>query len=369
MGIKTRTTPVGIKMLMWLALAGFFAFFWFFGATLSPFILGAIMAYGYRPIKRFFQKYYMSDVLSALILSLVTYGIFIYLFLNIIPMLGAWSRSFSSQITVYRQAFWDFLTPLMPDFFKESGPQIQESMDMLLRQSMQWVGSLIMVVLHNSWALGQLMVTLALSPVIAFYFVKDGARMRNQFYNLIPKSIRSMAVLCLRDIDRALRQYFLGQVRVCAALMIYYGIFLFGVLHLPHAIALSIISGTLVFIPYVGFFISVLTACMIGVVESGQASYVTSIVSVYVVGNILESLILTPYFVGSRTGLHPLCVLLAVLIGGAVKGILGIVLAIPLATILGALWRLLRKYYMHSALYQQKKKQNRHGSDVIEHSL
>jgi predicted PurR-regulated permease PerM len=60
---------------------------------------------------------------------------------------------------------------------------------------------------------------------------------------------------------------------------------------------------------------------------------------------------------------------LAVLIGGAVKGILGIVLAIPLATILGALWRLLRKYYMHSALYQQKKKQNRHGSDVIEHSL
>jgi predicted PurR-regulated permease PerM len=181
--------------------------------------------------------------------------------------------------------------------------------------------------------------------------------------------MRSMAVLCLRDMDRALRQYFLGQVRVCAALMVYYGIFLFGVLHLPNAIALSIVSGMLVFIPYVGFFISVLTACMIGVVESGQASYVTSIVSVYVVGNILESVILTPYFVGSRTGLHPLCVLLAVLIGGAVKGILGIVLAIPLATILGALWRLLRKYYMHSTLYQEKKKQTRRRSDDIQHSL
>lgn len=358
-----------IKVLMWVALAGFFAFLWFFGTALSPFILGAIMAYGYRPIKRFFQKYHMSETVSALILSLVTYGIFIYLFLNIIPMFGAWSRSFSHQIPLYRQAFWDFLTPLMSDFFKESGPQIQESMDMLLRQSMQWVGSLIMVVLHNGWVLGQLMVTLALSPVIAFYFAKDGSRIRNQFYMLIPTSIRSMAILCLRDIDRALRQYFLGQVRVCAALMVYYGIFLFGMLHLPHAIALSIVSGMLVFIPYVGFFISVLTACMIGVVESGQASYVTSIISVYVAGNILESLFLTPYFVGSRTGLHPLCVLLAVLIGGAVKGIVGIVLAIPLATIAGALWRLLRKYYMHSAVYKEKEKQNRRRSDEIEHSL
>ena len=108
---------------------------------------------------------------------------------------------------------------------------------------------------------------------------------------------------------------------------------------------------------------------MIGVVESGQASYVTSIMSVYVVGNILESVILTPLFVGSRTGLHPLCVLLAVLVGGAVKGILGIVLAIPLATIAGALWRLLRKYYTHSALYQEKKTTIRRRSDDIQPSL
>jgi predicted PurR-regulated permease PerM len=67
--------------------------------------------------------------------------------------------------------------------------------------------------------------------------------------------------------------------------------------------------------------------------------------------------------------LHPLFVLLALLIGGSVKGILGIVLAIPLATILGALWRLLRKYYMHSALYQEKNKQTRRRSDRIEPSL
>ncbi len=367
--MSTMANPLRIRVLMWLALVGLCAFFWFFGAVLSPFVLGAMMAYGYRPIKRFFQKYHMSDTACALILCLVTYGIFIYVFVSIIPMLAAWSRSFSYQISVYRQAFWGFFTPLMADFFKESGPQIQESMDMLLRQSMQWVGSLIMVVLHNGWALGQLMVTLALSPVIAFYFVKDGAQIRNQFYMLIPTSIRSMVVLCLRDMDRALRQYFLGQVRVCVALMLYYGVFLFGVLHLPHAIAVSFLSGVLVFIPYVGFFISLLTACMIGVVESGQASYVISIISMYVVGNILESLILTPYFVGSRTGLHPLFVLLAVLIGGAVKGVLGIVLAIPLATILGALWRLWRKYYINSTLYQEKKKQIRRCSDGIENGL
>ena len=356
-----------LKIMMWLTLIGAVVFFWIYGSVLAPFILGAIMAYGYRPIHRFFQKHCVSDAVSALILALVTYGVFTYIFLNIIPVLGTWSRFFSVQFNLYRLAFWEFLTPLMPDFFKGPGSQIQESVDMLLRQSMQWVGSFIMVVLHNGWALGQIVVTLALSPVIAFYFIKDGKRIHKQFYMLIPFSMRSMVALFLRDMDRALRQYFLGQVRVCLILAVYYGIFLWGFLQLPKAIILSALSGVLVFIPYVGFFISLLTACMIGVVESGEGQYVTSIALVYLGGSILESLVLTPYFVGSRIGLHPLWVLLAVLIGGGIKGVIGIVLAIPLATIGGAAWRLLRKHYVQSAIYRNKKA--RHFSESVEKIL
>ena len=66
-------------------------------------------------------------------------------------------------------------------------------------------------------------------------------------------------------------------------------------------------------------------------------------------------MVLTPYCVGSRTGLHPLWILFAVLIGGGIKGIVGIILALPLATIAGAIWRLLRKRYVRSAVYLEKK--------------
>jgi predicted PurR-regulated permease PerM len=328
-------------------------FFWMCGAILAPFILGAAMAYGYRPVSRFFRKKSISSSISALVLAIITYGAFAYSVAKTVPLLGTWSSLLSVKFNVYREAFWNFLTPLINDFFKDSGSQIQEGMDFILRQGVQWLGSLAMYALHNGWALGQIILTLALSPVIAFYLTKDGAKIHRQLRTLIPPQYRGVIGLIFRDMDRALRQYFSGQVRVCALLATYYALFLGGFLNLPGALTMSLVSGSLVFIPYIGFFISLFAACMIGVVESGQWPYVTSIALVYLGGNILESLVLTPYLVGSRTGLHPLWVLLSVLIGGGVKGIVGIVLALPVATIGGACWRLLRKWYVHSALYGQ----------------
>jgi len=338
-------------LLSVIALVG--VVFWTCASVLSPFILGAAMAYGYRPVHRFLGKKNITPVVSALALTIITYGIFAYSVIKVIPILGTWSSLLSLKFNMYREAFWAFSEPLLGDFFQDSGAQIQESLDLVLRQAMQWLGSLLMYVLHNGWALGQILLTLALSPVVAFYLVKDGAAIRRQAYGLIPTTYRSIVTLCVRDMDRALRQYFSGQVRVVGLLMVYYTLFLAGLLHLPGALPMAVISGFLVFIPYVGFFISLFSACMIGVVESGQWPYVTSIALVYCGGNILESLVLTPYLVGSRTGLHPLLVLMAVLIGGGVKGIVGIILALPIATIGGACWRLLRKWYKNSAVYTQ----------------
>jgi predicted PurR-regulated permease PerM len=271
--------------------------------------------------------------------------------LTIIPLLGTWSVLLSVKFNIYREALWDFFNPMLNNFFQEAGPKIQEGVDIILRQGVQWLGSVAVYLLHNTWALGHVVLTLALSPVVAFYLVKDGASFRKNCYNLLPRPYRSVVGLCVRNMDRALRQYFSGQVRVCACLMLYYSVFLGLGLHFPYAIKMSIMTGLLGFIPYFGFFISLFTAAMIGIVESGQWPYVCSIALVYLVGNVLESLVLTPYLVGKRTGLHPLGVLLAVLIGGSIKGILGIVLALPVATVAASCWRLLRRSYVHSILY------------------
>jgi putative permease len=271
---------------------------------------------------------------------------------TIIPLVVTWSGLLSVKINIYRDALRQFFNPMMDNFFKDTGPQIQEGVDMLLRQGVKWIGSVAMYLLNNTWALGHIFLTLALSPVVAFYLVKDGAKMRRHAYSLIPRPYRGVIGLCLRDMDRALRQYFSGQVRVCVLLVTYYVIFLGFGLHLPNAIILSFVTGLFVFIPYLGFFISFFAACMVGVVESGQWPYVCSIALVYLGGNILESLVLTPYLVGKRAGLHPLGVLLAILIGGSVKGVLGIVLALPVATLTASCWRLMRRTYMNSTLYR-----------------
>jgi predicted PurR-regulated permease PerM len=81
-------------------------------------------------------------------------------------------------------------------------------------------------------------------------------------------------------------------------------------------------------------------------------------------GNILESLILTPYLVGSRTGLHPLWVLLAILVGGALHGILGIILTIPISTIGAACWKIIRRCYLRSDFYQHGFSKDMSSNDI-----
>ena len=131
----------------------------------------------------------------------------------------------------------------------------------------------------------------------------------------------------------------------------HYGGFVFRILHFTDVrFCIGVIAGILVFVPYVGFMIGLLLATISGLGHFGVWSDFAILWLAMGVGTILESMLITPYFVGERVGLHPVAVLAAVVIFGALFGFVGVLISLPLAAVLLVIFRHLRHRYISSDL-------------------
>jgi predicted PurR-regulated permease PerM len=177
-----------------------------------------------------------------------------------------------------------------------------------------------------------------LVPVVLFFLLKDWAMIMGKTIWAVPQKHRAIVRSVGRDIHDTLQGYLQGQVRVMAAMALYYAVALL-LAGFSGWLSIGLLSGLLVFIPYAGFAVSVLLALVSGLLELGWAHTLIAVAVVYGGGQFLESFVLTPKLVGDRIGLHPLGVILALVIFGSLFGFLGVLLALPLAAVLLAVFK------------------------------
>jgi len=197
-----------------------------------------------------------------------------------------------------------------------------------------------------------LLINLALIPVVMFYVLRDWNMLLQRMDDLLPRAWRAKAKTIVRDIDVVLAEFLRGQVLVMAVLACYYAIGL-KVVGLDRAFSIGILTGLLVFIPYVGFGLGLI----LGVVAAGLQWHgllgFVAVLSVYGVGQLLENYVLVPWLIGDRIGLHPLAVIFALLAFGQLFGFAGILLALPISAALLVGLRHLRGAYVVSPIYNR----------------
>jgi predicted PurR-regulated permease PerM len=120
---------------------------------------------------------------------------------------------------------------------------------------------------------------------------------------------------------------------------------------LDFGLLVGILTGLLSFIPYFGMFIGLLTASAISFFQFGDLVSILLVVVVFVLGQIIESVFLTPKLVGGAVGLHSVWVIFSLMAGGALFGFIGVLLAVPFAAIIGILMRFFLAQYLASAVY------------------
>ena len=192
---------------------------------------------------------------------------------------------------------------------------------------------------------------LVIVPVVAFYLLLDWDRMVSEIDRLLPREHAPVLRRLASEIDLALSGFVRGQGLVILILGTWYSIALMLV-GLPFGFFIGIMAAALSFIPYVGVLIGGITAIGVALFSFwGDPLWVGAVIAIFALGQVVEGNYLQPKIVGGHVGLHPVWLLLALSVFGALFGFVGLVMAVPMAAALGVLARFLTERYRESALY------------------
>jgi len=195
-----------------------------------------------------------------------------------------------------------------------------------------------------------LLINLALIPVVTFYVLRDWNVILARLDDLTPQRWRPKVRTIASQIDNVLAEFLRGQILVMLVLAIYYAIALWAV-GLDRAFAIGILTGVLVFIPYVGFGLGLTLGVLAALLQWHGLPGFVAVLAVYGVGQLVENYVLIPTLVGDRIGLHPLAVIFSLLAFGQLFGFVGILLALPIAAALLVGLRHIRAAYVDSPVY------------------
>ena len=202
-------------------------------------------------------------------------------------------------------------------------------------------GSIVLAVIGN----------MVLVPVVLFYLLSDWPRLVERTQALIPPRMRDQVVGFLDECDGVLGQYLRGQLLVMLILAAFYSIGL-ALFRFDLALPVGVFTGLAIFIPYLGFGLGLVLALLAGLLQFASWYGVIAVAVVFGIGQLVESLWLTPRLVGERIGMNPLMVIFALLAFGHLFGFVGVLIALPVSALIVVAVRRLQVTYLASPLYR-----------------
>lgn len=351
---KSFAAWCGIGVLLSLVL-------WLLAPVLAPFVVAAVLAYALTPIVNWLDtagRGRIPRLLAVVVVELFFLVALLGVLLLIVPILAKELPLMREQLPQLLDTLSRTLQPLLQQWglhvsldvtsvkafvFKYLNANVEDALGSVLT-SVKLGGSVAFALIGNA----------ILIPVALFYLLMDWSRFVEQLGALIPGRMRGATDNFFQEADAVLGQYLRGQLLVMAILAVYYsvGLALFG---LDLALPIGVFTGLAIFVPYVGFGIGLVLAILAGLLEFSASSGVMTtfimVAVVYGVGQLIESLILTPRLVGERIGLHPLAVIFALLAFGQLFGFIGILIALPASAVLLVGIRRIKTGYLSSGLY------------------
>jgi predicted PurR-regulated permease PerM len=214
-----------------------------------------------------------------------------------------------------------------------------------------WLGTLLSSARIGGSILLAIVGNLILVPVVLFYLLMDWPGLVVRAHDMVPPRMREAVQDFVLECDAVLGQYLRGQLLVMVLMAAFYsiGLALFG---FDLAVPVGVFTGLAMFIPYVGFGIGLVLALLAGLLQFANVYGVIAVAVVYGIGQMAESLVLTPRLVGERIGMNPLMVIFALLAFGHLFGFVGVLIALPLSALLVVAARRIRGLYLESRLFR-----------------
>lgn len=324
---------------------------WALGNVLLPFVLGAAIAYMLDPLADKLERAGLSRALATAIIAVSAVLIFVLLALLVIPTLVQQTAQLVNTAPELFSRLQTFLTERFPDLV-ESNSTVRQSLQAIGKAIQDRGPQLIEAVLGSAMSVVNVVLLFVIVPVVSVYLLLDWDRMIARVDELLPRdhapTIRELA----RRIDRTLASFVRGMGTVCLILGTYYAVALMLV-GLQFGLVVGFVAGLLTFIPYLGALIGGVLALGLALFQFwGDWVSIAIVGAIFASGQTVEGNFLTPKLVGDSVGLHPVWLLLAMSIFGALFGFIGLLVAVPVSAALGVIARFGVDQYKRSLLYR-----------------
>ncbi|MCH8552231.1 MAG: AI-2E family transporter [Natronospirillum sp.] len=315
---------------------------WLFGAILAPVIAALIVAYVLAPAMDRLVSWHVPQILAASLLSLLFLGLLLLVGLVLFPFMWAQLMTLTTELPKMitdLQLSMNLMAERFPEIFDEE-------------QVMQWVQQLNLASLGNqaaaqlprlvSYSLSTLpnivtvLIYLLIVPLLVFFMLKDRTTLWQAALALLPARRRLLTDIG-REMNMQIANYIRGKV---IEIIIVGGVTFvtFEILGLNYSALLAVVVGVSVLIPYIGATVVTIPVALIALFQFGISPEFYTVVIAYLVIQVLDGNVLVPLLFSEAVNLHPVSIIVAVFLFGGIWGFWGVFFAIPLATLIKAVY-------------------------------
>jgi predicted PurR-regulated permease PerM len=340
------------RVIYWgIAALGFALVLWLLGGTLAPFIFGGVLAYLLDPLADRLERLGLGRIPASLIIVglaiLVIVGAIVAAVPLLIGQLGALIEALPGYVATLRA----WLAAQAP--FLEATQGLVRDALAGAEETVRTQGVAVLSgVLASTARLVDVVIFLGIAPIVTFFLLVDWDTIVTRVDGWLPRdqvpTIRRLAA----EADDVLAGFIRGQLTVAMIMGIYYATVL-TVVGLPYGFVVGIVAGIGTIVPFVGAALGAALAMGIALFAFwGDWGHIALVAAVYFGGQLTEGNVLTPKLVGHHVKLHPVWLLLGFSVFGSLFGFVGVLVAAPLAAVVGVLARFALERYLASPLYE-----------------
>jgi predicted PurR-regulated permease PerM len=337
----------------WIVTLIVFAFLlWLLRDILLPFVAGLALAYLQTPLADRLQRLGMNRTVAALLIVGGVVLTIVLLALLLVPILAQQAVALVAGIPSYVERLQSLLSDPGPPWLRPFlGTDAGKTMTELATQTAGHMATMLGSLWAGGKALAELVSVLVIMPIVTFYLICDWHEMVATLDGWVPPHHRETVHRLVGEIDAAISGFLRGQAGVCLIVGIYYAVALMLV-GLNSGLLIGLTAGVLTFMPYIGSMAGLLigTGVAIGQFWPHWTS-IAAVVGIFLFGEFVEGNVLGPKLVGDRVGLHPVWIIFAMFAFGYLLGLVGLLIAVPLAAAIAVLFRFGLNRYFASPFY------------------
>lgn len=315
--------------------------------VLLPFFIAWLIAYLLYPIVKFIQYklHVPGRALSIVLTFLLAIAVIAAIFLFIVPPMLEQGDKFMTIVNRYlhETTHTNDLSTMVKEWIKNNQNQIEsfvKSQD--FQNTIKTAMPKVFSVIGQTASIVISIIASCITLLYAFFILLDYELLTNNWIKMFPKSVRPFWAGLAKDAERELNNYIRGQglVSLCMGVLFCIG---FTIIDFPIAIGMGILIGVLNLVPYLHTFALIPTVflALLKAADTGQNFWIifASALIVFAVVQVLMDMIITPKIMGKAMGLNPAILLLSLSIWGALLGFIGLIIALPLTTLIIAYWQ------------------------------